>query len=325
MQPKNLMLLTGAGFTHNFGGFLAREMWSKIFNNPIVQNNSEARKILLNDFDFESVYAEKMQHGHDVIEIIRQAVEKAYKDLDDVMKGYLNHYGRGTSIELDTHGVGKLISYMSERGSDKGWFFTLNQDLFMERFKSFRSPGALFPQHSVDNSEGGGVKIKTLPKESEMHNVKNTLCNGSYIKLHGSYGWISSDGTTQMVIGKNKADSIQKKPLLKWYFEVFANLIDNAIKYTSHGSVTITQRVEKGVVTTNFRDTGFGISPTAKERLFQRFYRVQTSETQGISGTGLGLWIIKQYVLAMNGSIDVETMEGVGSNFIVELPAATSK
>lgn len=101
--------------------------------------------------------------------------------------------------------------------------------------------------------------------------------------------------------------------------EVFTNLIDNAIKYTAKGSVTITQQLKKGTVVTNFRDTGFGISPEAKQRLFQRFYRVKTSETQGISGTGLGLWIIKQYIEAMNGSINVETMESVGSNFIVEL------
>lgn len=104
--------------------------------------------------------------------------------------------------------------------------------------------------------------------------------------------------------------------------EIFTNLIDNAIKYTATGSVTVTQQISKGFVTTNFRDTGFGISPEAKERLFQRFYRVQTSQTQGISGTGLGLWIIKQYITAMNGTIEVETMEGVGSNFIVKLPIA---
>ncbi len=55
-MPKDLILLTGAGFTHNFGGFLAREMWSKIFNNPIVQASTEARKLLLDDFDFESIY-----------------------------------------------------------------------------------------------------------------------------------------------------------------------------------------------------------------------------------------------------------------------------
>lgn len=104
--------------------------------------------------------------------------------------------------------------------------------------------------------------------------------------------------------------------------EIFTNLIDNAIKYTAAGSVTISQQLKNGVVSTNVRDTGLGISPAAKQRLFSRFYRVQTSQTQNISGTGLGLWIIKQYVEAMNGTINFETMEGVGSNFIVELQVA---
>jgi signal transduction histidine kinase len=105
--------------------------------------------------------------------------------------------------------------------------------------------------------------------------------------------------------------------------EIFTNLVDNAIKYTATGSVTVTQQLNKGKLVTNFRDTGFGISPAAKERLFQRFYRIKTTQTEGISGTGLGLWIIKQYVEAMKGKIDVESMEGVGSNFIVELQVAS--
>lgn len=105
--------------------------------------------------------------------------------------------------------------------------------------------------------------------------------------------------------------------------EVFTNLIDNAIKYTEKGSVTISHQINKDNITTSIRDTGFGISPSAKQRLFQRFYRVKTDQTQNISGTGLGLWIIKQYVEAMGGTIEVESMEGVGSNFIVGLQTKT--
>lgn len=106
--------------------------------------------------------------------------------------------------------------------------------------------------------------------------------------------------------------------------EIYTNLIDNAIKYTVTGSVTITQRVEKNTVITSIRDTGLGMSPEAEKRLFQRFYRVKTEQTKSISGTGLGLWIIKQYLTAMNGSINLETMEGVGSNFIVTMPIEKS-
>lgn len=102
--------------------------------------------------------------------------------------------------------------------------------------------------------------------------------------------------------------------------EIFTNLIDNAIKYTAKGSVTVSHKVDKNNLITNVRDTGFGMSSSARQRLFQRFYRVKTDQTQNISGTGLGLWIIKQYIEAMGGNIEVESMEDVGSNFIVTLP-----
>ena len=58
-----------------------------------------------------------------------------------------------------------------------------------------------------------------------MEAVKSTLNNTSYIKLHGSYGWVSPNGGTQMVIGKNKADDINREPLLKWYAELFEEQI----------------------------------------------------------------------------------------------------
>lgn len=102
--------------------------------------------------------------------------------------------------------------------------------------------------------------------------------------------------------------------------EIFTNLIDNAIKYTKQGSVSITQTEKDGYIVTSIRDTGFGMSPEARKRLFQRFYRIKTDQTQNIGGTGLGLWIIKQYTEAMGGSIEVESLEGTGSNFIVSFP-----
>ncbi len=220
-QSKNLMLLTGAGFTHNFGGFLAREMWSKIFNNPLVQANTEARRLLLDDFDFESVYSAKMSRGAETIKIIREAVEAAYKDLDDTVKNWV--FNQDNPTALNTYGLGELLSFISSKGSDQGWFFTLNQDLYMERKNNYRSPGASFGQPSVDGD--GSVKLVTLPDQAGVEKAKSTLNNASYIKLHGSYGWVSSHGGKQMVIGKNKESDIDQEPLLKWYFEIFQNLI----------------------------------------------------------------------------------------------------
>jgi hypothetical protein len=224
-KPKNLILLTGAGFTHNFDGFLAREMWSKIFNNPLVQSQAELRQLLLKDFNFESAYFSVFSSSHyseSVKQALRVAVETAYKDLDETIKKW--SFNSSNPTALDTNRLGKLLGLISNRGSNKGWFFTLNQDLYMERKNNYRSPGASFGTF-IDKEEGGVVNLVTLPKSDEMEKVKASLCNASYIKLHGSYGWISSRGGNQMVIGKNKSEDISKEPLLNWYSGLFQDLI----------------------------------------------------------------------------------------------------
>lgn len=102
--------------------------------------------------------------------------------------------------------------------------------------------------------------------------------------------------------------------------EIFTNLIDNAVKYTETGSVAVTQKLDGKKLVTSIKDTGFGMSPEASKRLFQRFYRIKTEKTSTINGTGLGLWIIKKYIDTMGGTIEVESIEGTGSNFIVTFP-----
>lgn len=225
------MLLTGAGFTYNFGGFLAREMWSKIFNNPLVQNSKPLRELLQNDFDFESVYfnvTAGSRYSDEDKEALKQAVEHAYGDLDKAIKNWGFRSENPTALNI--YGLSDLLVLLSQRGSDQGWFFTLNQDLFMERTKNYRSPGASFLQPFIERAEGGGIAKVQLPKEEVMDGVKASLNNASYIKLHGSYGWTSSQGTSQMVIGKNKVEDINKEPLLRWYFQIFEDLIKEGNK-----------------------------------------------------------------------------------------------
>ncbi len=107
--------------------------------------------------------------------------------------------------------------------------------------------------------------------------------------------------------------------------EIFTNLIDNAIKYSERGEVTVFHEVDKSTVKTIVRDTGIGMSAKEREKLFSRFYRIQNEKTAKISGTGLGLWIIKQYIEAMHGHIYVDSLEGVGTSFTVEFPLVASK
>jgi len=103
--------------------------------------------------------------------------------------------------------------------------------------------------------------------------------------------------------------------------QVLVNIFGNAIKYTPKGSVTVSAFVEEGKVKIKCTDTGLGMSPQARERLFQKFYRIATDQTRGIPGTGLGLWITKQIVELQHGQIYVDSIEGVGTQMSVVFPA----
>jgi two-component system phosphate regulon sensor histidine kinase PhoR len=102
---------------------------------------------------------------------------------------------------------------------------------------------------------------------------------------------------------------------------IFSNLISNAIKYTPEGgSVSVQLGEEGGFVKASVSDTGIGIKKEDLSRIFDKFYRVKSSETRQIVGTGLGLSIVKSIVDAHLGSISVESEEGGGTTFTILLP-----
>lgn len=106
--------------------------------------------------------------------------------------------------------------------------------------------------------------------------------------------------------------------------QVIINLMSNAIKYTPSGSVTVTTEVKDGnMLELRVMDTGLGMSAEARERLFQKFYRVKTVDTSTIPGTGLGLWITKRIVDLMGGKIFCDSIEKVGTQMSVLFPIVT--
>ncbi len=102
--------------------------------------------------------------------------------------------------------------------------------------------------------------------------------------------------------------------------EVLQNLVDNAIKYTNEGGITITLTGDSSVAQVQISDTGIGIPEEDIPHLFQKFYRVDNSMTRSIGGTGLGLFISKKLVETYNGRIWVESRPAKGSTFFINLP-----
>jgi two-component system, OmpR family, phosphate regulon sensor histidine kinase PhoR len=102
---------------------------------------------------------------------------------------------------------------------------------------------------------------------------------------------------------------------------IFGNLIANAINYTPDGGIiTVTVAMSGINLGVSVRDTGFGMEERHLEKIFERFYRVKTDKTRYITGTGLGLPIVKGLVDSLGGRISVESVPDEGSTFTVLLP-----
>ncbi|MGQ9667614.1 MAG: sensor histidine kinase, partial [Anaerolineae bacterium] len=113
--------------------------------------------------------------------------------------------------------------------------------------------------------------------------------------------------------------SIEADPVLME--QVFSNLIDTAIKFTpAGGTITVAGEATAAGVRLYFKDTGIGIPPEERERVFDRFYQVEGGPTRPYRGTGLGLTICKHIVERHHGRIWVEGEPGQGAVFVVELP-----
>lgn len=102
---------------------------------------------------------------------------------------------------------------------------------------------------------------------------------------------------------------------------VFANLIDNAVKYTpENGTVTVSARQEGEQAIVSVRDTGMGIPEKEFTLIWQRLYRSTLARKFKKSGLGLGLSIVQAVINAHNGSIDLKSTVGKGTEFTVSLP-----
>ena len=104
----------------------------------------------------------------------------------------------------------------------------------------------------------------------------------------------------------------------KWTAEALGNLLDNAIKYTEHGSIHISVKAYEMFVRIDMRDTGIGISESEQAQIFSRFYRSrEVSEQQGV---GIGLYLSREIISSEGGYMKVKSAPGMGSTFSVFLP-----
>ena len=106
---------------------------------------------------------------------------------------------------------------------------------------------------------------------------------------------------------------------------IFDNLIENAIMYTDEGSILVTLEPRAHETVISVKDTGIGIPQADQSRIFERFYRVNKARSREVGGTGLGLSLVRHAVERGNGTIEVNSTLGQGTEFTVRLPRSKAE
>ncbi len=137
-------------------------------------------------------------------------------------------------------------------------------------------------------------------------------------EIINSYQPIAQEKGLSIELG-NVRGNLQLYGDKKWLRQVMVNLVSNAIKYSESGviSVTVDEEPKFGKITV--KDQGHGIPEIDKERIFERFYRVEKGRSKLVGGTGLGLAIVKHIIDAHNSKIQLESELGKGSEFSFKL------
>jgi signal transduction histidine kinase len=105
--------------------------------------------------------------------------------------------------------------------------------------------------------------------------------------------------------------------------QILVNLLNNAIKYSEPGTqITLSARSDQSAVRFEVADQGVGIRKEHLPRLFEKFYRADDPVVRRTSGTGLGLYIVRSLVNMLGGQVNVRSIPGKGTTFVVTLPRA---
>ncbi|MBR3116004.1 PAS domain-containing sensor histidine kinase [Candidatus Saccharibacteria bacterium] len=192
--------------------------------------------------------------------------------------------------------------------------------------KASKHLGKLF-QDLLDVTKLDDGRIKPHFEPVEMVALVESIANDYAItakeaKLNYTFG---SDEPMRFGENRHMAQVVYGFVDVGFMHEILSNLIENAIKYTpAGGSIYVNVRGDGDRVLINVTDTGIGISAEDLSHVFQKFYRVDNSDTRTIGGTGLGLYLVKQRAEAMGGKVWAESAFGEGSTFYVSLPRITS-
>ena len=198
------------------------------------------------------------------------------------------------------------------------------RDFITKAHESARHLGRLF-QDLLDISKAEDGRLKNEPEIVNVNEFVKEIFDGLTMKANEkqlNYVFMPD------VVNESGEKSLQ--PIFyanidpDHFREVVGNLIENAIKYTSAGEVLVNVSGDDKQVSVSVKDSGIGIPAEDLPHLFQKFYRVDNSDTREIGGTGLGLYLSRRLAEAMSGNLRVESEYKHGSTFYLEIPRVSN-
>ena len=235
MTDYNCYLLTGAGFSKDFGGRLANEFWALLYQHPQIQNNQRIKDILWEnrELGFEAAlekisqkYEECPEEWAEDYKTIQAIIREKFQEMDSSFEETIQSFN-ATEAGQSSYRISTLFKKFKV-------IFTTNQDMLFERSlinlcNALGHPGMKskgHPQSFQGVCYQGALTqhLGSSPIQIPDGLSTSTIGSKAYVKLHGSHNWESEQGQL-MIVGGRKEAQIESLPLFKWYFEEFKKLL----------------------------------------------------------------------------------------------------
>ena len=239
MKTHPYHLLLGAGFSKNFGGLLASELWATIFNQREIQKFPGVRERMLQTPSYEDLF-------HDLVvkrpasDPERQAFQKALLAGLNMLDESIARLSFQHRIDYGVMNKQFITRFCGKDDGHPGFIFTLNQDLFFERhYKESPEPNLpglrrhVFSQTHFKDPYGVPLKdpddLLILPTADDLkgHAIQDAVGNFALIKLQGAVNFRSARDPQRPVIGHGSSAEVGNEPLLQAYFDLFQEVLSS--------------------------------------------------------------------------------------------------
>ncbi|WP_026909148.1 sensor histidine kinase [Paucisalibacillus globulus] len=274
---------------------------TKYLVKPISQLTTATKSLAKGDFNVEVRTSRHDELGELTQSFLMMA--RKLEQVDDMRKEFVSNISHDIQSPLSNiKGYTNLLDDESITKEEKVQYISIINDE-IRRLSSLTKQLLLLA--SLDKNEDI-VKKETV---DIGHQMKELIRN---------YKWIINEKEIMLEYTLPEVKIHGDPSLLN---TVWDNLLSNAIKYNKpNGSIVITIEDKENSVWITFSDNGIGINEKDMERIFDRFYRVDTARTRSTVGTGLGLSIVATIVQLHGGQIDVSSEKNMGTTFIIKLP-----